>query len=598
MSQVLEKNRLTKGGEFLIQKTTETFVPENRNEEQAMFMDVARSFINQHIEPNKLKIEKQENNISSDLMEVIGELGLLAAHMPEEYEGLELDENTNTLISDVLGPMGSFNTTLAAHTGIGMLPILYYGTEDHKKKYLPKLGTGEWKAAYCLTEPSSGSDALSAKTVAHLTSDGKHYEITGQKMWISNAGFAKVFIVFAQVDGDKFTGFVVEGPCEGMTLGEEEDKLGIKGSSTRQVYFEKVKVPVDNVLGEIGKGHLIAFNTLNIGRFKLGTMCTGGTKSVISMAVKYANERIQFKQPISNFGAIQHKIAEMAIRTLAVESSVYRTSDLMQKYSKVLQADGVSYGEAKRASAEEYAIECSIIKVSGSETASYAVDENVQIHGGIGFSEEYGAARAYRDNRITRIYEGTNEINRLLIVDMILKRAMKGKLDIVGPAWEVQKELKSMPKFTNLSTPLAQEIKAVEDFKKVVLMVAGAAAKEQMEGKLNLKNEQMLLTFVSDIIIDAFNCESMLLRVQKLKEQGHEHANLIEEALKVYMHDSNARIAKNALDAVSSFASGDLHKIFSMGIQRFTAYPAINVVESRRKIAKAIIDGGEYIFFK
>ncbi len=598
MAEVIEKKGLTKGGEFIIRDANETFIPENLNEEQAMFMEVARSFIDQHITPNREKIEKQENNISSDLMSTIGELGLLSSHMPEAYDGLELDENTNTLISDVLGPMGSFNTTLAAHTGIGMLPILYYGTEEHKKKYLPKLGSGEWKAAYCLTEPSSGSDALSAKTVAHLTPDGKHYEITGQKMWISNAGFAKVFIVFAQVDGDKFTGFVVEGPTDGMTLGEEEDKLGIKGSSTRQVYFEKVKVPVENVLGEIGKGHLIAFNTLNIGRFKLGTMCVGGIKAVTTMAVKYANERIQFKQPISNFGAIQHKIAEMAIRSLAVESSVYRTSDLMDKYSKALQADGISYGEAKRASAEEYAIECSIIKVSGSEAADYAVDENIQIHGGIGFSEEYGAARAYRDNRITRIYEGTNEINRLLIVDMILKRAMKGQLDIVGPAWEVQKELKSMPKMHDLSAPLAQEAKAVSDFKKVILMVAGAAAKQQMEGELDLKNEQMLLTFISDIVIDTFNSESMLLRVQKLRDQGHEYAELMGEALKVHLHDSNARIAKNALDAVSSFTKGDLHKIFSMGIQRFTAYPAVNVVESRKKIAKAIIEAGEYIFFK
>lgn len=598
MSEVAEKKELTKGGEFLIQSPKEIFVPENHTEEQAMFMDVARSFIDQQITPNRLKIEKQENNISSDLMEKVGELGLLSAHMPEEYEGLELDENTNTLISDVLGPMGSFNTTLAAHTGIGMLPILYYGTEEHKKKYLPKLGSGEWKAAYCLTEPSSGSDALSAKTVAYLTEDGKHYEITGQKMWISNAGFAKVFIVFAQVDGDKFTGFVVEGPIDGMTLGEEEDKLGIKGSSTRQVFFEKVKVPVENVLGEIGRGHLIAFNTLNIGRFKLGTMCVGGIKQVVTMATKYANERIQFKQPISNFGAIQYKIAEMAIRNLAVESSVYRTSELMNEYSKALQADGISYGEAKRASAEEFAIECSIIKVSGSEAADYAVDENVQIHGGLGFSEEFGAARAYRDNRITRIYEGTNEINRLLLVDMILKRAMKGKLDIVGPAWEVQKELKGMPKFEDLSAPLAQEAKAVKDFKKVILMVAGAAAKEQMEGKLDLKNEQMLLTFVSDIIIDTFNCESFLLRVSKLKDQGHEQVELMEEALKVYINDCNNRIYKNAIDAISYFTSGDLHRIFSMGVQRFTSYPAVNVIESRRKIAKAIIEAGEYIFFK
>lgn len=589
---------LMKGAEFLIKDTQHTFIPENHTEEQAMFMDVAREFIKQDIEPNREKIEKQENNISANLMEKIGSLGLLSTHMPETYEGLELDENTNTLLSDVLGCMGSFNTTMAAHTGIGMLPILYYGTDEHKKKYLPKLGSGEWKAAYCLTEPGSGSDALAAKTVAYLTEDGKHYEISGQKMWISNAGFAKVFIVFAQVDGDKFTGFVVEGPADGMTLGEEEDKLGIKGSSTRQVYFEKVKVPVENVLGEIGKGHLIAFNALNIGRFKLGTMCLGGIKEVTSQAVKYANERIQFKQPISNFGAIQYKLAEMVIRNLAVESSVYRTSDLMNQYAKLKQESGESYGEAKRAAAEEYAIECSILKVSGSETADYAVDENLQIHGGIGFSEEYGAARAYRDNRITRIYEGTNEINRLLIVDMILKRAMKGKLDIVGPAWEVQKELKSMPSFDSPSEDFVQETKAVKNFKKIVLLVAGAAAKEQMEGRLDLKNEQMLLTFVSDIIIDTYNAESLLLRTKKLKDQGHADAEYFETALQVFLHDANARVAKNALDAVSSFSSGDLHRIFSMGIQRFSSYPAQNVVDARRKIAKKVIESNKYPFFK
>ena len=592
------KTGFSLGAEFLIKEPQGTFIPENHTEEQGMFMDVAREFIKQEIDPNVHDIEKQKDNISATLMERIGALGLLSSHMPEEYEGLELDENTNTLISDVLGPMGSFNTTMAAHTGIGMLPILYYGTEEHKKKYLPKLGTGEWKAAYCLTEPGSGSDALSAKTVAHLTEDGKHYSITGQKMWISNAGFAKVFIVFAQIDGDKFTGFVVDGPCPGMTLGEEEDKLGIKGSSTRQVFFENMLVPVENILGEIGKGHLIAFNALNVGRFKLGTMCVGGIKRVVTMATKYANERHQFKQPISNFGAIQYKLAEMAINCLAVESSVYRTSNLMNQYAKLKEADGVSYGEAKRAAAEEYSIECSILKVAGSEAADYAVDENVQIHGGLGFSEEFGAARAYRDNRITRIYEGTNEINRLLIVDMVLKRAMKGKLDIVGPAWAVQKELASMPKFETLSGDLAQETKAIKDFKKIILMVAGAAAKEQMEGKLDLKNEQMLLTFVSDIIIDTYNAESFALRVAKLKKQGHADAEVMEAACKAFIHDANARIAKNALDAVSSFTSGDLHMMFSMGIQRFSKYPAQNVVELRRKIAKHIIEANEYPFFK
>ncbi len=600
MESSIANKKAIKGGAFIIedQKFQDIYIPEDHSEEQGMFIDMAKEFVNKEWLPLREEIEKQKNNAAERLMDKAGELGLLGSHIPEAYTGMELDTNTNTHILDVFGPMGSFNTTYAAHTGIGMLPVLYYGTEDQKNKYLPKLITGELKAAYCLTEPSSGSDALSAKTTAMLSADGKHYVINGQKMWISNAGFANFFIVFAQVDGDKFTGFIVDGGTEGLVLGEEEDKMGIKGSSTRQVFFENMKIPVENVLGEIGKGHLIAFNTLNIGRFKLGAMATGGAKGIIDMAVKYANERIQFKVPISSFGAIQYKLAEMLIRTFAVESSVFRVSDLMNTKIEELKSEGVSAGEAKRIAAEEYAIECSIIKVAGSEATDYAVDENVQIHGGIGFSEEYLAARAYRDNRITRIYEGTNEINRLLIVDMLLKKALKGQIDLTGPAWEVQKELKQMPSFETIDGTFGHEEKALKGFKKLILMVAGAATKKQIDGELNLKVEQQLLSYVADMIITTYNAESLLLRVQKLVAKGDEKADLYLAILKTFFHDSRMRMEEFALNAIPRIAAGDLMKIFTMGVKRFNQYPLQDVIELRRSIASELIEKNGYCLFK
>lgn len=596
MENTINKNKAIKGGAFIIfdQKYQDTYIPEDFDEEQGMFVDMAKDFVNKEWFPLKEDIEKQKNNAAERLMEKAGELGFLGSHIPTEYEGSELSSNTNTHILSVFGPMGSFNTTFAAHTGIGMLPVLYYGTEEQKLKYLPRLISGELKAAYCLTEPSSGSDALSAKTTAHLSPDGKQYIINGQKMWISNAGFANFFIVFAQVDGDKFTGFIVEGKPEGLTLGAEEDKLGIKGSSTRQVFFENMKIPVENLLGEIGRGHLIAFNTLNMGRFKLGALTIGGVKSVIDMSVKYANERIQFKVPISSFGAIQYKLAEMLIRNFAVESSVYRISDLMGKKIDELKSEGVDSGEAKRIAAEEYAIECSIIKISGSETANYAVDENVQIHGGLGFSEELMAARAYRDNRITRIYEGTNEINRLLIIDMLLKKAMKGDIDLAGPAWDVQKELKQMPSFESIEGTFGHEEKAIKDTKKLILMVAGAAIKKQIDGEMNLKEEQMLLTYIADMIICGYNAESLLLRVQKLEEKGDVDMEIYKAIVATYFHDARIQMEGFAMNAISHLATGDLLKIFTMGVKRFNQYPLQDVINNRKLIAKALINKNAY----
>ncbi len=589
-----------KGGEFLIKvsRPEDIFIPEEFNEEQLMIKQTTLDFVEQEIIPNRPRIEKQEPGLTVSLMKKAGELGLLGPHMPAEYGGMELDTNTNTLISEILGPAGSFSTSIAAHTGIGMLPILYFGTEEQKQRYLPGLISGDLRAAYCLTEPGSGSDALAAKTRADLTEDGQHYILNGQKMWITNAGFADIFIVFAKIGGEKFTGFIVEAKTPGLTLGAEEDKLGIKGSSTRQVFFENAKVPAANVLGQIGNGHLIAFNALNIGRYKLGVMCLGGCKAVVKMATGYAIERQQFGQSIGNFGAIKHKLAEMGIRAFAGESAGYRTSQLMQERKESASAEGKSYGQATLEAAEEYAIECSILKVFGSETTDYCVDENVQIHGGMGFSEEMDAARAYRDSRINRIYEGTNEINRMLMVDQLFKRALKGQLDIVGPAWAVQKELAAMPSFEKLDGDYAEETKAVADFKKIALMVAGGAAKMQMDGKLNLKEEQELLMNCADILIDLFCAESMLLRVQKLAERSDkpQPQEIYDAMLQVFFHDASARVAKSATDAIASFAEGDLLKTFLMGLKRFTKYPAVNVKEKRRQIADAMLAAGGWPF--
>lgn len=600
MSDTMEKTTLLKGGEFLIKEADfqDMFILEDANEEQLMIQEMTKDFVEKEIAPVDDKIEKQVEGVAPGLLKKMGELGLLGAHMPEQFGGMALDNNTNTIIADAFGGAGSFTVSFAAHTGIGMLPILYFGTEKQKETYLPRLITGELKSAYCLTEPSSGSDALSAKTRADLTPDGKHYVLNGQKMWISNAGFADIFIVFAQIDGNKFTCFIVERGVDGLTFGAEEKKLGIKGSSTRMVFFEDVKIPVESILGEIGKGHKIAFNALNIGRFKLSAMASGGAKKSITTAIQYANERKQFGVKIASFGAIKFKLAEQAIRVFANESALFRTSDLLTKKKKELEASELSFGDAKLKAAEEYAIECALLKVSGSEALDYVVDETVQIHGGMGYSEEGTAAKAYRDARINRIFEGTNEINRLLSVDMLLKRALKGKIDIVGPAWAVQKELASMPSFDKPEGTYADELKAIKDFKKITLMVAGGASKMQMDGELNLQEEQEVLMNVSDMMIDIFQAESMLMRVMKLatKDNKKIDQSIYDAMVKVFIYDTNSKMNKYATDALVSFAEGDLLKTFLMGLKRFTKYPPVNIKALRRQIADTLIDANEYCF--
>lgn len=593
MQDTVSKTNVLPGGAFLIKDTpaNQTFIPEDFNEEQRMVKAMVNDFIKNEIDPIRPQIEKQEGNYSVQLLEKAAELGILGSHMPEIYGGMEMDTNTNTLICETFGPGGSWIVAYAAHTGIGMLPILYFGNEAQKSKYLPGLISGQLKASYCLTEPSSGSDALAAKTKAELNAEGTHYILNGQKMWITNAGFADIFIVFAQIDGDKFTGFIVERGLEGFTLGAEEEKLGIKGSSTCQIFLENVKVPTENVLGEVGKGHLIAFNALNDGRFKLGAMCIGGAKGSFNSGIKYANERHQFKVPISSFGAIKRKLAQQAVHIFAAESAQYRTSQLMQSKKAELRAAGEDFASAKLKAADEYAIECAILKVVGSEALDFVVDETLQIHGGMGYSEEGTAARAYRDARINRIFEGTNEINRLLSVDMLLKRAMKGRLDIVSPAWEVQKELSSMPSMDLPTGTYGKEYKALKDFKKLVLMVAGAAAKMQMDGELDLKNEQEIITNVADMLIDVFLVESTLLRVDKLSGMETKVPQEVSDAmLKILIHDKTNSMQKNAADALGSFAGGDLLKTMLMGLKRYTKYPVQNVKELGRTIADYAIE--------
>lgn len=591
----MSTHKVLKGGEFLIKDTPykNNFIPEDLSEEQLMIRQSVREFVESEIWVKGHILASQV-----ELLEKAASMGLLGAHIPEEYGGSPMDTHSNTLISEELGRGdASFNTTLAAHTGIGMLPILYFGSEALKLKYLPGLSNGTLKASYCLTEPSSGSDALSAKTKAERSADGSEFILTGQKMWISNAGFADVFIVFAQVDGDKFTGFLVEKNSPGLTLGEEEHKLGIKGSSTRQVFLDQVHVPKEHVLGEIGKGHLIAFNVLNIGRYKLGTMAMGGCKKCIDIAVRYANERVQFGHPISAYGAMQYKIAESVIRTFVLESTVYRVSDLMDDQKLDSMAAGKNFAQAMLESAEEYAVECAIIKIYGSEVLDYVVDEMLQIHGGYGYSEEYLPARTYRDARINRIYEGTNEINRMLIINMILRRTMKGELDLVGPAWEVQKELTGIPNMEIPEGKYGLERRTIHDFKKLSLMVAGAAVKYQIDGKHDLKDQQEILMNVADILMDLYNSESVLLRIQKLADtKSEEEMKLYENIMQVFIWDAQSRLVKNAQDALASFALGDELRIMMMGIKRFARYEAINVKEKRRQIAKMVIEKNQYCF--
>ena len=586
-----------KGGEWLIKENEpkDTFSPEDFSEEQLMILDMCLQFLKAEIYPIVDRIDKLEPGLMPSLMEKAGELGLLSASVPEDLGGLGKDFVTSTLVSDGLGGGYSFSVAMSAHSGIGTLPILYFGTEEQKKKYIPKLASGEWKGSYGLTEPGSGSDALGAKTTATLSEDGKHYLLNGQKIWITNGGFADVYTVFAKVDGEKFTAFILERDFEGFTRGPEEHKMGIKGSSTVQLYFQDCKVPVENVLGEIGRGHIIAFNILNIGRLKLAAAAMGGAKLALANSIEYAKNREQFKTAIANFGAIKHKLAEMAIKIFADESALYRTAKWIDEKEEELLVGGKPFNEALLGAAEEFAIECAILKVHGSEVLDFVVDEGVQIHGGVGFSDEYNISRAYRDSRVNRIYEGTNEINRLLMVDMMLKRAMKGKLDLMGPAMNVQKELMSIPDLGNDdNAPFSKERKVIANLKKCILMVAGAAVQKLMK---DLSQEEEIIMNIADMAIETFVAESALLRVIKMSQKtGEENSKMQTEMVKCYLNDAVDKVAKAGKEAINAFAEGDEQKMMLLDLKRFTKTEPFNSKNARRMIADKLIEEGKYVF--
>jgi alkylation response protein AidB-like acyl-CoA dehydrogenase len=583
-----------KGGEWLIKpgNANDIFTPEDFTEEQIMIRDMCLQFLKTEVIPVMDRIDKAEPGLMPSLMDKAGEQGLLSVSVPEDLGGMGKDFVTSTLVSEALGGGNSFSVAVSAHSGIGTLPILYFGTEEQKKKYIPKLATGEWKGSYGLTEPGSGSDALGAKTTATLSADGKYYLLNGQKCWITNGGFADVFTVFAKIDGEKFTAFIVEKTMPGFTQGHEEHKMGIKGSSTVQLYFQDCKVPVENVLGEIGRGHIIAFNILNIGRLKLDAAAMGGSKMALIDSIEYAKTREQFQMPIAKFGAIKYKLAEMAIRIYADESALYRTAKWIDEKEHELLSAGKPFNEALLGAAEEFDIECAILKVHGTEVLDYVVDEGVQIHGGNGFSDEYSISRAYRDSRINRIFEGTNEINRLLSVDMMLKRAMKGQLDLMGPAMAVQKELMSIPEFGDgEDKPFATEFKTIGNMKKSILMVAGAAAQKLMT---TLSKEQEIIMNIADMAIKTFVSESMLLRVMKAVERTGEENNKVQLAmLHVYLNDAADALAKAGKEAINSFAEGDEQKMMLLGLKRFTKTAPFNSKDARRLVAAKLIADGK-----
>lgn len=585
-----------KGGEFIVRDVapSDIFTPEEWTEEQQMIAQTCDDFIEHEILPVVDRIDSMEQGLMPSLLEKAGELGLLGISAPEEFGGLGADFKTSLLATEHLGKGFSFSVAYGAHTGIGTLPILYYGTKEQKEKYIPKLVSGEWKAAYCLTEPSSGSDANSGKTKAVLSEDGKYYVINGQKMWITNGGFADVFTVFAKIDDDKnLSAFIVDAHSEGISLNPEEKKMGIKGSSTRQVFFNNVKVPVENLLSERGNGFKIALNILNIGRIKLAGGVLGGAKHAIMDSIRYAGEREQFGRPLNKYGAIRYKIAEQVIRCYAVESATYRVAQNIDDAIAGLIAGGMDKEHATLKGIEQFAAECAILKVAGSECLDYVVDEAVQIYGGMGFSAEAPVERAYRDSRINRIFEGTNEINRMLTVDMILRRALKGEIDLMGPAMKVANELMSIPEFKDKPEGiLAAQFETLAGLKKTLLMVAGSAVQKLSQ---TLSKEQEVLMNIADMAINIYQVESVLLRAQKKSGSAGEQASEVALAIaKIFTYDATERISKAAKDAILSFAEGDEARMMLTGVKRFTKTEEVNPKALRQVIALAAIEKGGY----
>jgi alkylation response protein AidB-like acyl-CoA dehydrogenase len=592
MAAVIEQKQIVQGGAFLIEDRTpaEIFTPEDFTEEHRMIAETTRQFIDNEVVPHIDELEKHDWKLARELVKKAADLGLISANIPEEYGGLGLDQTSGALVGENIGRCASFATTLGAESGIGLLPIIYFGTDAAKEKYLPKIATGELITAYALTEAGSGSDAMAAKATAKLSADGTHYILNGEKMFITNGGFADIFIVFAKVDGDKFTAFIVERQ-EGVSPGAEEHKMGIKGSSTTPLVLTDAKAPIENMLAEVGKGAKIAFNTLNIGRFKLGAMCVGGMKLMIHEAVRYANERQQFGKPISSFGAIKAKIAEMAIRTWVGEAMTYRTLGMIED-----AITDPSDPNAKLKAIEEYSAECSIIKVALSEYCDFVADEMVQIYGGYGYSAHYPAERAYRDSRINRIFEGTNEINRMLIPGRLMKSAMSGKLALLPAATALMDEVLTpqMPSFDDDDELLAAEARLAKNAKKVALMTLGTAAQKYM---MALGEQQEILLGIADIIMDAYAMESAILRAQKLAaSQGEEAAARYVDMTRVFCNDAVERIEARAKNTLAGMSEGDELRTLLAALRRFTKMTPMNTITARQRIADVLIGANKWAY--
>ena len=593
---------ITRGGQFLVKETKceDIFTPEDFSEEQIMMRESVKEFVEKEIWPYKSRFESRDFKFTEEVMKKAGEMGFLSVAVPENYGGMGMGFVDTCLVCDYIsGATGSFSTAFGAHTGIGTMPITLYGTEEQKQKYVPKLASGEWFGAYCLTEPGAGSDANSGKTKAVLSEDGTHYKITGQKMWISNAGFCSLFIVFARIEDDKnITGFIVENDAtNGISFGEEEHKLGIRASSTRQVFFNETKVPVENMLSERGNGFKIAMNALNVGRIKLAAACLDAQRRVTTNAVIYANERVQFNTPISQFGAIRYKLAEMATSAYAGESATYRAAKSIEDRITARVAEGTSHQEAELKGVEEFAIECSILKVAVSEDVQNCADEGIQIYGGMGFSEDTPMESAWRDARIARIYEGTNEINRMLSVGMLIKKAMKGHIDLLGPAMKVQEELMGIPSFEtpDYSELFAEEKELIGKLKKAFLMVAGSAV--QKFG-MDLDAHQQLLMAAADILIEIYMAESTVLRTEKLaKKQGEDKVKEQIAMAKLYLYKAVDIVAQKGKESIISFAEGDEQRMMLMGLRRFTKYTKMpNIVGLRETITSKLVAENSYCF--
>ncbi|MGN8646643.1 acyl-CoA dehydrogenase family protein [Gracilibacillus sp. HCP3S3_G5_1] len=585
----------TVGGSFIMDDVDyhSVVTPDDFSQEQRMIAETTRDFIEGEILPHDEAIEGLNYELTVKLLQKAGELGLLSADVPEQYKGLGLDKVSSTLISEYFSKASSFGLSVGAHVGIGTLPIVYFGTEEQKKKYLPQLASGQKIAAYCLTEPSSGSDALGAKTTATLSEDGTHYILNGAKQFITNAAFADIFIVYAKVNGTDFSTFIVERTMEGVSIGPEEQKMGIKGSSTCPLILEDVKVPAENLLWEVGKGHLIAFNILNIGRFKLAAGCLGASKDTIELASAYANERVQFKQPISSFALIRNKLAEMNIRAYVLDSMVYRTAGLIDSSMKDIDLNSSDAGMASAKAIAEYAIECSINKVFGSETLDFLADEGVQIHGGYGFIKEYKIERLYRDSRINRIFEGTNEINRLLIPSTLLKRAIKGDLPLMQKAQKLQEELLTFTPQRTFEGLLEQELYMIQMAKKIFLMIGGVAVQKYQQ---ELETEQEILSHLADIMIQVYAAESAFLRTKKLIEkQGEEKAANAIAMTQVFVHESFETIESLARDALAAIESGDMLNAQLSVLKKLARRTPINTIVRKRQVAERVISTEKYV---